>query len=485
MGERTGGIILLSLGEELLKYQEYGFLSFHTPGHKGKREFFEGLNFPEHDLTELPGLDMLHAPQGVLAKAQKRAAQVFGAEKSFFLINGASVGNQAMFLALPQQKGKVLIERQSHRSVLAGLILSGLEPVYLKPIIHPEFHLPLGLYFDVDSKLWTEIQGVHITYPSYYGTLLDIEPMLRDRKLCGPTVPILVDQAHGSHYLSNLFPLSALSWGADLVLHSSHKTLSALTQAAMLHVQGERISKSRLSQALEMLQSSSPSYLLMASLERSIEFALDEKRWKLLFEAVQELQGRVGKVLRILNKDDQGQYGIAQLDWSKILVNTSSIGLSASIGVEFLRSNFRIEPELWDGENILFVLGIGNTPEEVQRLTDGLIAMAEWASTANCCGVKTGISKERFSSIEWEFPLPPVRMTPREAFLAPKRQIPLRESLGKILGESISPYPPGIPLVALGEEMTPEVLEALLNSSSKRWQGWDKPEQAIWIIEEG
>lgn len=477
---------MLSLGEELLKYQQDGFLSFHTPGHKGKCEFFEGLNFPEHDLTELPGLDMLHAPQGVLAEAQKRAAQVFGAEESFFLVNGATAGNQAMFLALSQKKGKVLIERQSHRSVSAGLILSGLEPIYLKPIVHPEFRLPLGLNYDIGSEVWAEIQGVHITYPSYYGTLPDIAPILRDRELYGPSVPILVDQAHGSHYLSEIFPPSALSWGADLVLHSSHKTLSALTQAAMLHVQGERIAKNRLRQALEILQSSSPSYLLMASLERSVEFALDEKRWELLYEAVQDLHEQVSKVLRIFNKDDQGQYGIAQWDWSKILVNTSSIGLSATVSVEFLRSHFRIEPELWDDENILFVLGIGNTPEEVQRLTQGLSAMIEWAKTAGHSGVKTsGLNKEKVSFSKWELSLPPIRMTPREAFLAPKRQIPLRESLGKILGESISPYPPGIPLVAMGEEMTYEVLEALLHSSSNRWQGWDKPEQAIWIIEEG
>lgn len=480
-------MFLLSLGEELFKYQEKGFLSFHTPGHKGKREFFEGLNFPEQDLTELPGLDMLHAPQGVIAEAQKRAAQVFGAEESFFLVNGATVGNQAMFLALAGTKGKVLVERQSHRSVMASLVLSGLEPVYLKPIIHPEFHLPLGYEYKIEPQLWRGIQGIHLTYPSYYGTLSDTAPVVRGRELWAPSIPILVDQAHGSHFLSKLFPPGALAWGADLVLHSSHKTLSALTQAAMLHVQGERISRSRLKQALEMLQSSSPSYLLMASLERAVEFAQQENRWNLLFEAVQELHGQAGKALRILNPGDQGQYGIDQLDWSKILVNTSSLGLAAPLAVDFLRTRFRIEPELWDQENILFLLGIGNTPEEVLRLTEGLIAMAEWAHQVNGLGVTPSKLRENTlrSAKELEISLPPLRLTPREAFLAPKRQIPLKESLGKILGESISPYPPGIPWVVMGEEMTPEVLEALLNSPSKRWQGWDNPEHGIWVIEEG
>ncbi|AHF05688.1 arginine/lysine/ornithine decarboxylase [Desulfitobacterium metallireducens DSM 15288] len=478
---------MLSLGEELLKYQEQEFLSFHTPGHKGKSEFFKNLNFPEQDLTELPGLDMLHAPQGVIAKAQKRAAQVFGAEESFFLVNGATVGNQAMFLALAGTKGKVLIERQSHRSVMAGLVLSGLEPVYIKPVVHPEFHLPLGYEYKLEPQLWREIQGVHLTYPSYYGTLSDVSPIVQGRDLWGSSVPILVDQAHGSHYLSKLFPPGALEWGADLVLHSSHKTLSALTQAAMLHVQGERISRNRLKQGLELLQSSSPSYLLMASLERAVEYAQEEQRWKLLFEAVQELHQRVGKVLRILNLKDKGRYGIAQLDWSKILINTSSIGLAAPLGVQFLRKYFRIEPELWDQENILFLLGIGNTLEEVQRLTEGLIAMVQWAESEKDSGLMMiNYNENRGDFVKgYEIPLPSLRLTPREAFLAPKRQIPLKESLGKILGESISPYPPGIPWVVMGEEMTPELLEALLDSSSKSWQGWESPEKGVWVIEEG
>lgn len=480
-------MFLLSLGEELLQYQKQGFLSFHTPGHKGKKEFFKGLNFPEQDLTELPDLDMLHAPHGVIAEAQKRAAQVFGAEESFFLVNGATVGNQAMFLALAATKGKVLVERQSHRSVMAGLVLSGLEPVYINPVVHPEFHLPLGYEYEIEPQQWRGIQGTHLTYPSYYGTLADISPVVEGRDLWGSSVPILVDQAHGSHYLSKLFPPGALEWGADLVLHSSHKTLSALTQAAMLHVQGERISRTRLKQSLELLQSSSPSYLLMASLERAVEFAQEEKRWKLLFEAVQELHQRVGKVLRILNPEDQGQYGIDRIDWSKILVNTTSLGLAAPLGVEFLRTHFRIEPELWDEENILFILGIGNTPEEVQQLSEGLLAMVQWVESEKGSGQTMSRRNENIGHFVkgYEIPLPPMRLTPREAFLAPKRQIPLKESLGKIIGESISPYPPGIPWIVMGEEMTPELFEVMLNSSSNHWQGWDNPQQGIWIIEEG
>lgn len=486
---------MLSLGEKLLQYEKQGFLSFHTPGHKGKREFFTGIHFPEQDLTELPGLDMLHAPEGVIAEAQKRAAEVFGADKSFLLVNGATVGNQAMFLSLgamgtPEGIGEsdgllssgknVLVERRSHRSVMSALVISGFRPQYIPSIVHPEFHLPLGLSLEGLKHRLHEVQAIHITYPGYYGNLSDLKAIIRERNQNVPEVPVFVDQAHGSHYLSSLFPESALECGADLVLHSTHKTLSALTQAAMLHLKGSRIPASVLGQALELLQSSSPNYLLMASLERAVETALETWRWQLLYEAVQELQDRVGSILRILNAKDQGCYGIAGVDWSKILVNTNSLGIPASVCVEHLRKNYGIEPELWDDENILFLLGIGNTPEEVQILTKGLMSLSGLARET---GVRT---QSRYPLCEeYEVPFPPVRYSPREAYFAQKKKIPLKESLGAIAGESISPYPPGIPLIVMGEEITPEVLNLLMSPKVKRWQGWEEPGKAIWVIEEG
>jgi arginine/lysine/ornithine decarboxylase len=484
---------LLALGEKLLQYQKQGFISFHTPGHKGKREFFTELHFPEHDLTELPGLDMLHAPEGVIEQAQKRAAEVFKTDESFFLVNGGTVGNQAMFLTLASSSiessqgpgKKVLVERQSHRSVMSGLVLSGLEPVYIPSIVHPDFQLPLGLNLERVDSLWDSIQAIHLTYPGYYGSLPDLPNIIKERNRKGPQVLICVDQAHGTHYLNPLFPKGAVELGADLVLHSTHKTLSALTQAAMLHVKGARVQNAVLKRALEMLQTSSPSYLLMASLERAVEGALQTTRWELLYEAVQELHHQAEHVVRLLNSKDKGKYGISELDWTKILVNTRSLGVKASDCAEYLRKNFRVEPELWDDENILFLLGIGNTPEEVQVLSEALISLGDLHR-------KAGIQVHRDSfhpedAQPWSkgnnIPFPPMKVSPRHAFFAPKRKIPLKESLGKVLGESISPYPPGIPLIVMGEVMTPEVLELLMNYRG-RWQGWEDPGRTVWIIEE-
>lgn len=484
---------MLALGEGLLQYQKQGFISFHTPGHKGKREFFEGLHFPEQDMTELPGLDMLHAPEGVIAQALERASEVFKSDVSFFLINGATVGNQAMFMALANSiasssKGlrkRVLIERQSHRSVMSALVLSGLEPEYIPSVVHPEFKLPLGLKLEGLSPLWERVQAVHLTYPGYYGSLPDLHRLVEERDSIAPQVNIFVDQAHGSHYLNALFPPGALDLGADLVLHSTHKTLSALTQAAMLHVQGGRVKISSVRQALELLQSSSPSYLLMASLERAVEYALETTRWELLHEAVHDLHHRAGRIVRILNPEDKGIYGISELDWSKILVNTSSLGVSAPLCVEHLREKYRVEPELWDEENILFLLGIGNTPEEVRILTEGLLSLGEFKKGKEFLTRENSRLQEGYQPwLEgYRIPLPPMRLSPRRAFLAHKRRVPLKESLGKVLGESISPYPPGIPLIVMGEEMTPEVLEVLATRRG-RWQGWEDPGRTVWVIEE-
>lgn len=479
----NGGSEMGDLGEGLIKYQKQGFCSFHTPGHKGRQEFFYGLDRPDYDLTELPGLDILHSPSGIIAKAQKRSAQIFGAEETYFLINGGTVGNQAMFMALDGTGDKrVVVERSSHRSVMSGLVLSGLKPEYIMPTVHPEFNLPLGLDVEQQSIRWSEILACHVTYPSYFGTGFELKRLIDERTLLGSKIPILVDQAHGSHYLGPFFPLSALKLGADLVLHSSHKTLSALTQSAMLHVQGNRLSRTRLRQSLELLQSSSPSYLLLASLERAAEFALDFGRWECLQEEIIKLHREVGGDLRILSAQDVGTYGIHTVDWSKVLVNTLSLGLSAPNCVNYLRERFRIEPELWDEENILFMLGIGNTAEDVQRLTKGLKSLAHFAYS----GKPRKSAKKRDKAGSRIFPFPKVVLSPREAFFAPKRQIPLKESLGHIVGETVSPYPPGIPVVVMGEEMTYEVLNMLLITGEGRWQGWDGFEsQRIWVVDEG
>lgn len=465
------------LRKELLSYSQLGMYSFHTPGHKGREDILSSLVFPDYDLTELPGLDILHNPQGIIAEAQREAAKAYGAEETFFLVNGATAGNQAMFLALMSNlKGKkIRIERQAHRSVIGALILSGLIPEYVPAVIHPDFDLPLGLDIQSYFASYEQIGAFHLTSPSYYGTVVDLDAILRRRDKEAPAIPVLVDQAHGSHFQGSLFPSGAVGQGADLVVHSTHKTMAALTQAAMIHVNGKRIDRAELKKSLEILQTSSPSYLLMMSLENAVRNLENHHQWEDLREEVVQLQEKLDGPLRILTEKDVGLYGIKEVDWSKILVNVSSLEISAAEAVDFLRTSFRIEPELWDERNILFMLGVGNRPEEVRVLGKALESLVKRYSRKT--GVPNSCRKKRKSQcyIEEGFlsqALPPVRLTPREAWLAPKKVVKIKESLGRIAGETISVYPPGIPLVAAGEEITADVLNCLLRADEYNWQGW-------------
>lgn len=466
-----------SLIQKLLSYSKLGMYSFHTPGHKGRGDILSPLVFPDYDLTELPGLDMLHNSQGVIAEAQRKAAKAYGAEETFFLVNGATAGNQAMLMALmPVLKDKTIrIQRTAHRSVAGALILSGLTPEYIPAVIHPDFNLPLGLDSGAFFANREQVGVFHLTNPGYYGTAIDLDFIIKSRDKESPAIPILVDQAHGSHFKGSLFPQGAVAQGADLVVHSTHKTMAALTQAGMLHVQGERVDRSSLKKALEILQTSSPSYLLMASLENAIREREKDHPWEDLYTEVIRLQEKLGDSLRILTAKDAGKYGIEDVDWSKILINVSPLGIKAADAVDILRSAFRIEPELWDDFNILFMLGIGNKPEEVRVLCKALESVVKKYSFNK--GVrKAGRNQEKAKPYGEEGfkmkTLPPIRLTPREAWLASKKTVRIKDSLGRISGETISVYPPGIPLVAAGEEITADVLDYLARAEEYSWQGW-------------
>jgi len=463
-----------ALIQKLSSYSKLGMYSFHTPGHKGRADILSPLVSPDYDITELPGLDMLHNPQGVIAEAQRRAATAYGSEETFFLVNGATVGNQAMFLALASSlKGKkIRIERKAHRSVIGALILSGLTPEYIPAIIHHEFNLPLGLNVDDCFSHCEQVGAVHLTNPSYFGTVVDLNSIIKRRDREKPSIPILVDQAHGSHFMGSLFPQGAVGQGADLVVHSTHKTMAALTQAGMLHVKGVRVDKVSLKKALELLQTSSPSYLLMASLENAIDHLENNQLWGDLYGEVIRLHEELDGFLRILTTKDVGHFGIKEIDWTKILINVLPLGISASEAVEILRSSFNIEPELWDDFNILFMLGIGNKPEEVILLRKALENLVKrYPPKKNIR--HSLIDKEKTSH------LPPVRLTPREAWLAPKREVRIKDSLGRIAGETISIYPPGIPLVAAGEEITSYVVDYLFRAEDYNWQGWQGFKQGV------
>lgn len=454
-----------------------GFLAgepayFCVPGHRFERgisselttRFGEGVF--RYDLTEANGLDDLHAARGAIKEAQELAAQLYGADKSYFLVNGTSCGNEAMLLACLKENEEVILARNAHQSVISGLILSGAKPVW----IMPEYESEWGFYAQVEpekiEKAFMEnpkAKAVMITSPTYYGVVSDIEAIA---EICHKRgVPLLVDEAHGSHlYFYDGLPKGALAQGADGVVMSSHKTIGAMTQSSMLHIKGERISRQRLEGALRMLMSSSPSYVLMTALDaarqqmalegeallkRALDLSLQLRR------GLEEIDG-----VSVFGGSNPGELLKNKIDATRVCFSARQTGLSGFTLFEKMYESGRVSFEMADSENLLAVITAANTKEDIERLLDTLqlVLLKEKGKKDESlqqsrrlknlwqeCGSEKILSKK----------------SPRNAFFAEKEEIPLKKSMGRVCCQSIAPYPPGIPVINPGEVIGRETMDIL------------------------
>ncbi len=451
-------------------------LSFHTPGHKGRRIALPFIDqaLGDLDLTELPGLDDLHHPSGIIAQAQGNYARWAGAKSSYFLVNGATAGIQAALAAALDPGDLVLTPRNAHKSVYAAMVITGAKPVYYLPEIHPEFGLPLGQVPDKvldKAGALPDLRAIIVLRPTYYGTVWDMSG-LRPGWTSGV---IIADEAHGAHFpFCSRLPESALTLGADLVVQGTHKTLGALTQGAVLHLGRESsFAGERIERALDLLQTTSPSYLIMASLEGAVWDASTrgEQQWTGLAERAQQLVERLtAGGWRVLTERDVGTYGIAGLDPAKILLHTPASGVRLA---RDLAESFGIQAELWDNDNILFLLGAGDSADSLEKLERALLRLG---------AVQPGAARKLFQPS-----LPVQVLTPRHAYFAPKSEISLTEAAGKICGGTLAPYPPGVPVIVPGEVFSQEIVEYICWSLSQGvyWQGIrQKGDEQILIIKE-
>lgn len=288
----------------LMEFAEKQPKRFHVPGHKGGH-CIQPNAYPTHqtvmkwDVTELTGLDDLHHPEGMIADAQMLAAQTFFAEQTFFLVNGSTVGNISMILATMNRGKQVLVQRNSHKSIFHGLALAGAEAIFLEPEVCPTFAVPIGLHVETVKQAvgkYPKAKGLILTYPNYYGMAGDIQEMVEYVHHKG--LFVLVDEAHGAHFGQYTgLPPSAMNLGADISVQSTHKMLTSMTMTSMLHVQGNRVSRADLKYYLQSLQSSSPSYPLMASLDLARQFIQDrtEDDWRLSIAEYEELRTQIGQ----------------------------------------------------------------------------------------------------------------------------------------------------------------------------------------------
>jgi len=448
---------------------------FHFPGHGGgaglPRAFPDGREFLRFDLTELPGLDDLHAPAGPIARAQELAAALYGADRTFFLVNGSTAGVQALLLAATAPGEKVLVPRNAHRAVIGGLVLSGADPVYVTPPYDSDWGFcrpPRPADLRAALRAHPGVRTVLLTHPDYYGQAAVDAETAAVLKESGAV--FLADEAHGAHLpFHAAMPARALGLGAAAAAQSLHKLGGALTQASLLHLKGTGLSPARVSRALALLQTSSPSYLLMASLDLARrQLAVSGER---LFGRAVELAGRLRRGLAALSGVEVFDAGPGRADPTKVPVSTRGLGLSGYRAAAWLRERHAVQVEAAGLEHLLFVVGLGTRAPDVARALSAFRALVREhpasALRSPLSGHRPPVSDLRLPTSDFRppfWPVPPAQkvLTPRESWFSPARAVPLREASGLVAAETVGLCPPGIPIVFPGEKLTPEVLEYTL-----------------------
>ncbi|HLR61167.1 MAG TPA: aminotransferase class I/II-fold pyridoxal phosphate-dependent enzyme [Lentibacillus sp.] len=426
--------------------------SFHVPGHKS------GRIFPEQarkyfdpvlplDLTELSGLDDLHGPGGVIDEAQKLAASYFGAEHTHFLIGGSTAGNLAMILSVCAVGDKIIVQRNSHKSIFNGLELSGARPIFMAP----EFDDSVNRYTAPDIETirmaleqHRDAKAVMLTYPDYFGKTFEIKEIIE--LIHEYNVPVLIDEAHGVHFSSGrMFPDSVLTFGADAVVQSAHKMAPAMTMGAFLHIQSGRISNSRIHHYLQMIQSSSPSYPIMASLDlvRAFLANLSARDLELIVESARETS-------EIFDFSDYWDVLPAD-DPLKITLQVKPGITGGEIAGLFERKG--IYPELSTNHQVLFIHGL--VPfAAFNQLKKAIIDIgAQLKNKRNHDIINIdNLFTERLTELDLDYSA----MHHQQI-----TQVPLQQSAGFISAEAITPYPPGIPFILKGERITCNHIRAM------------------------
>jgi len=483
--------------EALESYKEQHFVPFHTPGHK------IGIEAPQllkdwmgpalpYDLGVMYALDDLHEPERELKEAQELTAELYGADCCWFSINGTTALIEAMIMGTVGPDETIIIPREAHRSVISGLVLSGAKPVYMDCQFDDRWGIPLGVSVEDAIKTMDahpEAKAILLVYPNYYGVGVDIVNIVKEAHKRG--LVVLVDEAHGPHLpFSKNLPIEAIAAGADLVAQSTHKSVGSLTQTSWLLGQGDKINQRRITQMHQMLQSTSPNYIFLASLDMARHQLATEGK-ALISRTVElslYLRHELNKISGITTMEYIDiQERVVNYDCTKVLIDAKVLGLT---GIEFERMlrEYRIEVELVQAHHVLVLITIGDTKESVTSLIQAVQAISDTilhtSKVANSNVVEHAENLSKDSSL---LPKPIVRVTPRNAMYANREQVPLRDALHRIVGETIAYYPPGIPCVAVGEEISSSVLQYIENRKALGYvpNGADDMSlETIWVLQE-
>ena len=434
---------------------------FYTPGHK--RGIGMNLLLTERwgkavfgwDLPELPGLDNLQAPTGIIEQAQILAAEVFGAQQTWFLVNGSTTGVMAAILAVCGEGEKIILPRNIHSSAIAGMIHAGAVPIFINPEYDRQLDIAHSITPDsVKSALeqHPDARAVMVVYPTYHGACGDLAAIAEI--VHSYQIPLLVDEAHGAHFgFHSYLPPAALTVGADLTVQSTHKLLGSLTQSAMLHINSSLIDADSISRSLRLLQSTSPSYLLLASLDAARQqMALQgEKLMTKTIELARIARAEIDRIpgLSVVELDPNIP-GCKYLDPTRLTVTITGLNLTGFTADEILTSEFGIVAELPSMRHLTFIISLGNRRMDIDRLIWGLTQLA--TRSAEIIPLKLGsidLQDQVFTKMA---------ITPRQATYFPQVSVVTNQAIGRICAESICPYPPGIPTLIPGEIITAEAL---------------------------
>ncbi|PKK39322.1 Arginine decarboxylase [Clostridiaceae bacterium JG1575] len=467
------------LFDALMEYVDRDTIPFHVPGHKrghgvdAKFKQFMGENPFQIDVTVFKLVDSLHHPTGPIKEAQALAADAYGADASFFSIHGTSGAIQAMIMSVVNAGETIIVPRNVHKSVTAGIILSGATPVYMQPELDKNLGIANGVLPETVEATLKEnphARAVLIINPTYYGVATDLKRIAEI--VHSYDIPLIVDEAHGPHLkFSDQLPLSAMEAGADLCAQSTHKIIGAMTQCSLLHVRTKYVDVSRVQQIMNLLQTTSPSYPLMASLDTArrqialhgkelLAYAIDLAEY--VREKINEIPGFYCYGKELLNRP-----GVFAIDPTKICITCRDLGITGFDLDMILSNKYHIQMELSDLYNVLAVGSFGDTKEHMDQLLAALWEISEEYMNKSS-------RKADFLDIP---PIPKQVLIPREAFNGQKTSVPLSDSIGEVSGEFLMAYPPGIPVLCPGEVITEEIVQYVedLKKTGLYVQGTEDP----------